>query len=193
MNARMDHAATIWTIGHSTRTSQEFVALLGAHRLQAVADVRRYPSSRRHPQFNAADLAGTLAQASIEYLPMPDLGGRRAARRDSHNTVWRSESFRGYADYMETPAFEQALARLMAAAAGCRTAIMCAEALWWQCHRQMVADALKARGTRVLHVMDDTTVTEHPFTSAARIVDGRLHYGHAVDGLQQFWEAGDRG
>ena len=189
----MEHASTIWTIGHSTRTSEEFVTLAAAHRLEAIADVRRYPASRRHPQFNAAELARTLADASIGYLPMPDLGGRRTARRDSHNTVWRSESFRGYADYMETPAFEAALARLLATAAERRTAIMCAEALWWQCHRQMISDALKAGGVRVLHIVDGTAATEHPFTDAARIVDGRLHYGHAADSLHQLWESSDRG
>ena len=167
--------------------------LLETHRLEVIADVRRYPASRRHPQFNATDLAATLAHASIGYLPMPDLGGRRTARRDSHNTVWRSESFRGYADYMETPAFEQALARLLTAATERRTAIMCAEALWWQCHRQMISDALKARGVRVLHVVDERTITEHPFTSAARLVDGRLHYGHASDSLHPLWEGSDRG
>ena len=189
----MQHAATIWTIGHSTRTLRDFISLLEAHRLEVIADVRRFPASRRHPHFNATELARTLAEASIGYLPMLDLGGRRAARRDSHNTVWRSESFRGYADYMETPAFETALGRLLAAAAERRTAIMCAEALWWQCHRQMISDALKARGVRVLHVMDDATAAEHPFTSAARIVDGRLHYGHAADSLHPLWEGTRRG
>ena len=188
----MEDLTTIWTIGHSTRTSEEFVALLDAHRVEAVADVRRYPASRRHPHFNASELARTLAQASINYLPMRDLGGRRTARRDSHNTAWRSESFRGYADYMETPAFEKALAQLCDLSAHKRTAVMCAEALWWQCHRQMIADALKAQGVRVLHILDAAKVSEHPFTSAARIADGRLRYGHAADGLQQFWDSSDR-
>jgi uncharacterized protein (DUF488 family) len=183
----------VWTVGHSTRSSEEFIALLQAHHIEALADVRRYPASRRHPQFNAGALAGALASSSIEYVPMPDLGGRRSPRRDSPNTVWRVASFRGYADYMETPAFESALEALLAVAARKRTAVMCAEAVWWQCHRQMIADALKARGHRILHIQDVSRTKEHPFTSAARIVDGRLHYGHAVDALDQFWDSGGRG
>lgn len=179
-------------MGHSTRSAADFIALLQAHRIEQIADVRRFPGSRRHPHFNAPELAGVLSAAGIAYLPMTDLGGRRTARRDSRNTVWRSESFRGYADYMETPPFEQALTRLLAAAAERRTAIMCAEALWWQCHRQMISDALKARGIRVLHIAGEASITEHPFTSAARIVDGRLRYGHASDTLHELWESGDR-
>jgi uncharacterized protein (DUF488 family) len=183
----------IWTVGHSTLLADDFIALLHAHGIQALADVRRYPGSRRHPQFNANDLALALERAGIVYASMPELGGRRRPRRDSQNTVWRSESFRGYADYMETAAFAQALARLTAAASGRRTAIMCAEALWWQCHRQMISDALKAQGIRVLHIVDQATVSEHPFTSAARIVDGRLRYGHGADSLHALWETQDRG
>ena len=182
----MNSAGEIWTIGHSTRSADDFVAILRAHTIEAVADVRRYPASRRHPHFNASQLAGSLAGAAIDYLPMPELGGRRAPRRDSKNTVWRHESFRGYADYMETGAFEQALLRLLAAAAQKRTAIMCAEAVWWQCHRQMIADAVKARGIRVLHLVDSSLPSEHPFTSAARVIDGRLLYG-AADTLERSW------
>jgi uncharacterized protein (DUF488 family) len=178
----------LWTVGHSTRTSEVFVSLLQAHRIETVADVRRYPASRRHPQFNHEQLAATLSTLSVDYVPMPDLGGRRSTRRNSHNTVWRDPSFRGYADYMETPAFEAALETLVALATTTRTAIMCAEAVWWQCHRQMIADALKARAIRVLHIHDESRVTEHAFTSAARIVDGRLQYGHATDALHQFWD-----
>lgn len=184
----MNNAGEIWTIGHSTRTADEFVTILRAHAIEAIADVRRYPASRRHPQFNASQLAGSLAAARIDYLPMPELGGRRVPQRDSKNTVWRHESFRGHADYMETPAFDQALMQLMTAAREKRTAIMCAEAVWWQCHRQMIADALKARGVRVLHIVDSSTTSEHPFTSAARVIDGQLRYGRAADSLQQFWE-----
>ena len=183
----------IWTVGHSTRSAADFTAILQAHHIEQIADVRRYPASRRHPQFNAPDLASALSTVDIAYLPMTELGGRRTPRRDSHNTVWRSASFRGYADYMETAVFAQALARLIAAATERRTAIMCAEALWWQCHRQMISDALKAQGLRVLHIVDQATVSEHPFTSAARIVDGRLHYGHAADSLHPLWETQDRG
>jgi uncharacterized protein (DUF488 family) len=180
-------AGQIWTVGHSTRSADDFVAILRAHSIQAIADVRRYPASRRHPQFNASQLASYLAGASIDYLPFSELGGRRAPRRDSKNTVWRHESFRGYADYMETPVFEQALLRLLLVARQKRTAIMCAEAVWWQCHRQMIADALKARGVRVLHIIDSSAPSEHPFTSAARVIDGRLHYG-AAETLQRLWD-----
>ena len=178
----------IWTVGHSTQTSEAFVALLRAHAIEALVDVRRFPASRRHPQFNSAALEQTLTGAGIEYGHEPDLGGRRAPRKNSKNTVWRHDSFRGYADYMETPAFASALDRLMSGAAAQRTAIMCAEALWWQCHRQMIADALKARGLRVLHILGPGEIAEHPYTSAARIIEGTLHYGHAADGLEQFWE-----
>ena len=178
----------VWTVGHSTRTAEAFVALLRAHRIEAIADVRRYPASRRHPHFNSATLAAVLEDAGLHYLPMPELGGRRRARPDSRNTVWRDASFRGYADYMETAAFEAALEKVIAHAATTRTAIMCAEALWWQCHRQMIADALKALGHCVLHIIDARNVTEHPFTSAARVIDGRLQYGHAAAGLEQFWK-----
>jgi uncharacterized protein (DUF488 family) len=182
----------VWTVGHSTHSPEEFLALIRAHRIEQIADVRRYPASRRHPHFNAGPLAELLAGASIAYLPCPGLGGRRTARRDSHNTVWRSESFRGYADYMETPAFADALQNLLVAAAAKRTAIMCAEAVWWQCHRQMIADALKAHGIVVLHILDATKTTEHPFTSAARVIDGHLRYGAATDSLHRLWEDGDR-
>src|SRR5215204_962270 len=124
---RMD----VWTVGHSTHTPEEFLALLRAHRIEQIADVRRYPASRRHPHFNAEPLAQTLAGASIDYLPAPDLGGRRAARRDSHNTVWRNASFRGYADYMETDEFKQAATKLEELASKEHTAYMCSEAVWW--------------------------------------------------------------
>ena len=177
----------VWTVGHSTRSAEAFLALLRAHRIETIADVRRFPTSRRHPQFNSATLAAILEDALIGYVPMPDLGGRRPAKKDSRNTVWREASFRGYADYMETPTFDTALAKLIDAASVRRTAVMCAEAVWWQCHRQMIADALKARGHRVLHIMDAVKVTEHPFTSAARVIDGHLQYGAA--GLDQFWDA----
>ena len=180
----------VWTVGHSTRSAEEFVAILQAHGIGAVADVRRYPASRRHPQFNAGPLAQTLAAAGIDYRAVADLGGRRSPRRDSRNTVWRHPSFRGYADYMETAPFRAAVEKLLAFAAERPTAIMCAEAVWWQCHRQMIADALKVRGVRVVHILDDRNVTEHPYTSAARIVEGRLEYGHAPDTLDRFWDDG---
>jgi len=168
---------TIWTVGHSTRSIDEFVALLRGHRILRVADVRRYPGSRRHPQFTAAALAASLRRAGIEYLPFPVLGGRRRPRPDSRHTVWKNAAFRGYADYMDTQEFQAGLDRLIDQAREAPTAILCSEAVWWRCHRSMIADALKVRGIRVEHIVDEARTEEHPYTSAASIVDGRLHYG----------------
>ncbi len=167
---------TIWTIGHSTRTLEEFVALLRGQRIGLVADVRSYPGSRRYPHFNREALAVSLPAAGVEYRPFPLLGGRRRVRADSPNTAWRNASFRGYADYMQTEPFGEGLGRLLEAAGERRTAIMCSEAVWWRCHRSMISDALKARGVLVLHIMDRGQVQQHPYTAPARIVDGRLTY-----------------
>jgi uncharacterized protein (DUF488 family) len=172
----MDPAA-IWTIGHSTRSLAEFSGLLLGERIGLLADVRRYPGSRMHPHFNAEALCQSLIAEGIRYEGYPELGGRRSPRADSANTLWRNVSFRGYADYMETAAFDIALARLMTVAASARTAIMCAEAPWWRCHRALIADALKARGVEVLHIMGPGKLVEHPYTSAASVVDGKLYYG----------------
>ena len=147
-----------------------------------VADVRRHPGSRAYPHFNPAPLASALGKAGIAYQKVPDLGGRRKPEPDSRNTVWRNKSFRGYADYMETPAFDAALKALVEDAAGRRTALLCAEAVWWRCHRALIADALMADAIQVLHIMDGDKVVEHPFTSAARLVDGKLQYGAGTDG-----------
>ena len=168
---------TVWTVGHSTREWLEFAALLEPAGIQAVADVRRYPASRRHPQFAAVNMADALPAIGIDYVPIVELGGRRRARPDSHNTAWRSESFRGYADYMETPEFQHARDRLERLAAQRRTAVMCAEAHWTQCHRALVSDELKSRGWQVIHLIAPGRSEEHPYTKAARIVDGRLDYG----------------
>ncbi len=170
-------ARRVWTIGHSTRSTEEFVGLLHAHLIDCVVDVRRYAGSRRHSQFGPAALERSLCAAGIEYVPMPALGGRRAPRPDSPHGVWRNASFRGYADYMDTPAFAAALDALTARAAASRTAMMCAEALWWRCHRALIADALKARGWQVLHILGAAAPVEHPYTAAASLVDGRLEYG----------------
>ena len=170
---------TIWTIGHSTRPIEVFVALLRWQHIELVVDVRRFPGSRLHPQFNSGPLAKSLASHGIDYRSAPELGGRRTPRRDSRNTAWRNASFRGYADYMETPEFGTALDTLLSEAAGRRTTIMCAEAVWWQCHRSLIADALKVRGVEVLHTLDGPKLAEHPYTAAARVVNGRLDYGSA--------------
>jgi len=171
----------IWTIGHSTRSLEEFTGLLHGERIQLVADVRRYPASRMHPHFNAEALSRSLADLGLRYEGYPELGGRRTPQPGSSNTRWRNASFRGYADYMETPDFEGALARLMAGAAQARTAIMCAEAPWWRCHRALIADTLKARGVEVMHIMGEARSVAHPYTSAASVVDGKLYYGPSAD------------
>jgi uncharacterized protein (DUF488 family) len=168
--------STIWTIGHSTRTIEDFLDLLREHRIEAIADVRRYPGSRRFPHFGQGALAATLADAGIDYVHFIELGGRRKAAPDSPNTAWRSEAFRGYADFMMTAEFEAAIHKLLELAAERRTAILCAEAVWWRCHRGLVADRLKADGHEVLHITGAKAPELHPYTSAASIVDGRLSY-----------------
>ena len=166
----------VWTIGHSTRSLPEFIALLGAHGIECLADVRRYPGSRAYPHFNADALARSLPDAHIAYQPFLDLGGRRPTSSASRNGVWRNASFRGYADFMETDAFEAAFSRLCEQARRRPTALMCSEAVWWRCHRALISDALKARGATVLHVMDTGKVVEHPYTAPARVRNGAVHY-----------------
>jgi uncharacterized protein (DUF488 family) len=168
----------IWTIGHSTRTIDEFISLLQANQIRLLVDVRSLPGSKRYPQFNKEALADSLGKTGIRYEHFPELGGRRKAKPESKNTAWRNASFRGYADYMETEEFRKGVERLLDLAAGAGpTAIMCAEAVWWRCHRSLISDYLKARGIEVLHIMDAKKTESHPYTSAARIVDGKLSYG----------------
>ena len=174
----------IWTVGHSMRSTEEFMGLLQAHSIQAVADVRRYPGSRRHPQFGQAALAETLANSNIEYIHFPELGGRRSAQADSPNTGWRQAAFRGYADYMMTEPFQTGLERLLAIGIRKRVALLCAEALWWRCHRGLIADALKAGGHVVRHISGPGKAEPHPFTSAARIVNGKLSYRAQTESLE---------
>lgn len=169
----------IWTIGHSTRSLAEFLELLDANRIEALADVRRFPGSRKYPHFNKAELSASLAEKKIEYELFENLGGRRRARKDSPNTVWRNESFRGYADYMETVEFKEGIERLLKLAARKRTAVMCSEAVWWRCHRSLVADYLKVAGVAVEHIIGLKKNETHPFTSPARVEDGKLLYGAA--------------
>ncbi|MEO8341263.1 MAG: DUF488 domain-containing protein [Nitrospirota bacterium] len=155
----------------------EFLELLTVNRIEAVADVRSYPGSRRYPHFNAEALNESLPENGIEYVPMKQLGGRRQSRPDSQNTVWRNEAFRGYADYMETAEFRDGIGALVELLRRKRTAIMCAEAVWWRCHRSMISDYLKASGVTVEHIMDGGKNVIHPYTSAARLEDGKLVYG----------------
>jgi uncharacterized protein (DUF488 family) len=171
----------IWTIGHSTRSIDTFITLLEENKIQLIADVRMFPGSKRYPQFNRGALARSLGQHSIRYEHFPGLGGRRKARPDSRNTVWRNESFRGYADYMETEEFRGAIQSLLTFASDAgATAIMCAEAVWWRCHRSLISDFLKARGLKVIHILDGGKTEPHPFTSPARIVNGNLSYKAAL-------------
>ena len=167
---------TIYTVGHSTHPLDEFVAMLKAHGVAAVADVRRYPRSRRHPHFNDDALAEELPRRGIRYLPFKSLGGRRRPAPDSPNVGWRNESFRGYADYLETDAFKHALAELMEAAAETPTTIMCAEAVPWRCHRSLIADALLVRGWTVLDIMSRTSAPPHAVTPFAKVEGERLVY-----------------
>ena len=166
----------IWTVGHSTRSGEEFVEILRAHKVEVLVDVRTYPMSRRYPHFNKGELEGALHKNQIEYKHEPRLGGRRKPRSDSHNSAWRNEQFRGYADHMETEEFKRGVEELLELAAEKRVAIMCAEAVWWRCHRSLISDYLKAEGHEVVHILDAKKTEEHPFTSAARVIDGRLSY-----------------
>jgi uncharacterized protein (DUF488 family) len=167
---------TIWTIGHSTRKAEKFLELLQAHEIKVLVDVRSFPGSRRYPQFNREAMAEALGKIGIEYRHDARLGGRRKPRADSHNTAWKNPSFRAYADHMESEAFRSGVEELLEVAANERTAVMCAEAVWWRCHRSLISDYLKAEGHTVLHIIDQNKTEEHPFTSAARIVDGKLSY-----------------
>ena len=167
---------TVWTVGHSTRSAEEFAEMLLAHGIQVLVDVRSFPGSSRYPQFNRAALAESLKQVGIEYRHEPRLGGRRTPRADSHNTAWKNASFRAYADHMESEDFRKGVKELLELAANARTAVMCAESLWWRCHRSLISDYLKAEGHTVIHILDKTKTEEHPFTSAARILDGKLSY-----------------
>jgi uncharacterized protein (DUF488 family) len=175
-SAQQAGAPTIWTIGHSTRPIEEFLALLAAYRVETIADVRSFPGSRKYPHYGQQALAATLAAHGLGYAWLPALGGRRRASPDSPNTAWRNAAFRGYADYMASAAFAQGMTQLLDLASGSRTALMCAEAVWWRCHRSLIADALSVCGIEVVHILDVKHSTPHPMTQPARIVDGRLSY-----------------
>ncbi|HKE21566.1 MAG TPA: DUF488 domain-containing protein [Bryobacteraceae bacterium] len=166
----------IYTIGHSNRSLEEFLSLLSAHSIGLLADIRSVPKSRHNPQFNREAMAMSLPAAGIAYQHMAGLGGLRHPRKDSINLAWRNDSFRGYADYMQTAPFEGALAELIAAASSRRTAIMCAESVPWRCHRSLVADALTARGVEVKHIMTATTANPHKLTPFAAVEGVRVTY-----------------
>jgi uncharacterized protein (DUF488 family) len=174
--SRDPQVRTVWTIGHSTRSLQEFLSLLDQYEIEAVADVRRFPGSRRFPHFAGDALAQTLPAHGIAYQWLPQLGGRRRPVAGSRNTGWRNESFRGYADHLASAEFAEGLAQLLVLAAQARTTLMCAETLWWRCHRSLIADVLRLRGTEVIHILDGTHSTIHPYTTPARVVGGTLSY-----------------
>jgi uncharacterized protein (DUF488 family) len=169
-------ATTIYTIGHSNRPASEFIAMLEGHGVVNLADVRTIPRSRHNPQFNADSLPASLAAHSIRYVSMRELGGLRKPKPDSVNLGWRNESFRGYADYMQTPAFEAALRELVDLGATAPTAIMCAEAVPWRCHRSLVADALLAHGVEAVEIASATRATPHKLTPFARVDGTRVTY-----------------
>jgi hypothetical protein len=171
-----DEAPIVLTVGHSARALETFIQLLQAHGVKRVLDVRTVPRSRRNPQFNRETLPDTLSQAKIRYTHLKELGGLRHPRPDSLNTGWRNSSFRGFADYMQTPEFASGLAKLMKFASRAQVAVMCAEAVPWRCHRSLIADALLVRGVRVAHITSPTRCQEHRLTLFARAEGARITY-----------------
>ena len=167
---------TLWTIGHSTKPIGEFLALLKAHQIQRLVDVRTVPRSRYNPQFNTDALTKSLADVAIGYQHAADLGGLRKPKKDSLNTGWRNESFRGYGDYMQSAAFWKSLDALMSDSGQLRTVIMCAEAVPWRCHRSLIADALVSRGWEVPHIISKTKADPHRMTPFAKVENGVLSY-----------------
>lgn len=172
----MKNIDTIYTIGHSTRAIDEFLELLSEFEIEVLVDVRRYPGSRKFPHFNQEALQETIENNGMEYHHIEGLGGRRKVHKDSKNTRWRLDSFRGYADYMETDEFAEGVQLLQDIALQKTTAYMCSEAVWWSCHRSMISDDLKAKGWEVIHIMGLKNAQEHPYTSAAIIENGKVSY-----------------
>lgn len=167
---------TVYTIGHSTRSIEEFVRLLQSYEIQTVVDVRTIAASRHNPQFNEKELHGSLAQSGIGYVRMKGLGGLRHTTKASPNTAWRNAAFRGYADYMQTPEFAQNIEQLIKIAAEKRTAIMCAEAVPWRCHRSLIGDALLVRNIEVVDIMNENVSRPHALTPFAQIDGARITY-----------------
>ena len=177
-NRQMPETAdrTVWTIGHSTRSAEEFLSVLVAHDIQLVIDVRRFPASRRLPQFDSPALEHSLARFDIGYRWLGALGGRRRPEPDSVNRGWRHSAFRAYADHLASDEFAGGLFELLLLAGGIRTTVMCAEVLWWRCHRRLIADVLSSLDVPVIHVFDRTKTEAHRLTPPARIICGRLSY-----------------
>jgi uncharacterized protein (DUF488 family) len=166
----------VWTVGHSTRPLKDFLEVLAEYRIELVADVRRFPGSRSQPQYQQPALESTLHGTGIGYIWLPGLGGRRRPVSDSPNTGWRHPAFRGYADHMASEEFATGLFELLTVAGGLRTAVMCAEILWWRCHRRMIADVLVSLGAHVIHIVDAKTAQAHRLAAPARLVGGVLSY-----------------
>ena len=185
---------TVWTIGHSTRTIDAFLAVLAAHEIEAVLDVRRFPGSRRLPQFGSAELERSLRAAGVSYRWIEALGGRRRAAAGSPNDGWKNDAFRGYADHVATEEFAAGLDQLLTVAAGLRATVMCAELLWWRCHRRIIADVLVSVGHEVRHIRDEGDAEVHELAPPARLVDGILTYPSDPDqlGLLYRLEVGDQ-
>ena len=179
----MPRQPTIWTVGHSTRPIGEFTDLLRAHEICLLVDVRTIPRSRYNPQFNTETLAQSLREAGLQYRHLPELGGLRKPKKDSLNDGWRNASFRGYADYMQTEVFQRALKELMAYGTDMKTAILCAEAVPWRCHRSLIADALVARGWEVRHILSQVKADQHRLTPFAVIDGNTLVYPQPADPL----------
>ena len=167
---------TVWTIGHSTRPWDEFLQLLSAQGISAIADVRRFPGSRRHPWFASEQMAQTLPVHGVAYQWIPELGGRRRVQPDSPNGAWDNAAFQGYADHMASAEFAGGLLKMLALAGEHRTALMCAEAPWWRCHRRLISDLLTHRGHEVLHIDSRAEPKPHPLNPMAQAVGPALVY-----------------
>ena len=167
---------TVWTIGHSTRTADEFREILVAYGIEVLVDIRRFPGSRRLPQFGSEELGKSLEDVGIAYQWQESLGGRRRAGSDSINTAWRNDAFRAYADHMASEEFAEGLNELLMVAHGLSTVVMCAEVLWWRCHRRLLSDVLVTLGVEVVHVRDKNHSELHRLVEPARLIQGQLSY-----------------
>jgi len=181
MKAHTPHLPAVLTVGHSNRPLEDFLRLLRAHRITLVADVRKMPGSRRNAQFSRDALPQALRAAGIGYVHLPGLGGLRRRRPDSPNTAWQNASFQGYADYMLTPEFAESLQGLLELSRGQRTAVMCAEAVPWRCHRSLIADALSVRGIAVEHILSASRTQPHVLRPWAHVQGTRITYPAQAD------------